>query len=124
MTPWAAKWSACWEDPHWRSIVVAGTDSGKPAARTALRPMFTAWSPTWLRQPMITSSMSTGSMSLRATSAFSTSAARSAGCQPESFPLRLPPGVRTASTITAWVISQRYRGGPRPKTVVGRAEYR
>ena len=38
MTPWAAKCSACWDDPHWRSMVVAGTDSGKPAASTALRP--------------------------------------------------------------------------------------
>ena len=39
MTPWAAKWSACWDEPHCRSTVVAGTDSGQPAASTALRPM-------------------------------------------------------------------------------------
>ena len=56
MTPWAAKWMACWDDPHWRSTVVAGTDSGKPAASTALRPMLTAWAPTCMTQPMITSS--------------------------------------------------------------------
>ena len=45
MTAWAAKWMACWADPHWRSTVVPGTDSGKPAARAALRAMFMACSP-------------------------------------------------------------------------------
>ena len=25
MTPWAAKWAACWLEPHWRSMVVPGT---------------------------------------------------------------------------------------------------
>ena len=24
MTPWAAKCAACWDEPHWRSTVVAG----------------------------------------------------------------------------------------------------
>ena len=33
MTPWAAKWMACCEDPHWRSMVVAGTDSGQPGGQ-------------------------------------------------------------------------------------------
>ena len=60
MTPWAAKWAACCDEPHWRSMVVAGTDSGKPAASTALRPMFSAWAPTCMTQPMITSSMRAG----------------------------------------------------------------
>ena len=32
MTPWAAKWYACCDEPHWRSTVVAGTVSGNPAA--------------------------------------------------------------------------------------------
>src|SRR5581483_9404152 len=103
ITPCAAKWADCCDEPHWRSTVVDGTDSGNPAARTALRPMFTACAPTCMTQPMITSSTSAGSRSLRCTSAFSVSAARSAGCQPESLPLRLPPAVRTASTITAVV---------------------
>jgi hypothetical protein len=31
MTPWAAKWIACWEDPHWRSTVVAGGEHGGAA---------------------------------------------------------------------------------------------
>ena len=43
MTPWAAKWADCCDDPHWRSTVVAGTDSGNPAASTALRPMLRPW---------------------------------------------------------------------------------
>ncbi len=28
MTAWAAKCSACWEEPHCRSMVVPGTSSG------------------------------------------------------------------------------------------------
>jgi hypothetical protein len=28
MTAWAAKWMACWEEPHWRSTAVPGTCSG------------------------------------------------------------------------------------------------
>ncbi len=53
MTPCAAKWIACCDDPHWRSIVVAGTDSGQPAASTALRPMLSDCSETCMTQPMI-----------------------------------------------------------------------
>ena len=34
-TPWAAKCTACWEEPHCRSTVVAGTVSGNPADRAA-----------------------------------------------------------------------------------------
>jgi len=30
MTAWAAKWAACCEEPHCRSMVVPTTDSGKP----------------------------------------------------------------------------------------------
>src|SRR5436190_5190777 len=101
MTPWAAKWADCWEDPHWRSTLVPTTDSGKPAASAALRPMFRPCSPVCMTQPMITSSTSAGSRSLRCTSALSVSAARSTGCQSFSFPLRFPSAVRTASTMTA-----------------------
>src|SRR5674476_543005 len=42
-------------------MVVAGTDSGQPAASTALRPTLNACSPTWETQPMMTSSTSEGS---------------------------------------------------------------
>jgi len=48
---------------------------------------------------MMTSSTNAGSRLLRLAMAFRASAARSTGCQFFSFPLRLPPGVRTASTI-------------------------
>ncbi len=85
-------------------MVVAGTDSGHPAASTALRPTLKACSPTWETQPMITSSTSAGSRLFRAAIAFKASAARSTACQFFNFPLRLPPGVRTASTITAVVM--------------------
>ena len=51
MTAWAAKWTACWAEPHWRSTVVPGTVSGKPAASAAFRPMFMACSPTVIVQP-------------------------------------------------------------------------
>ena len=39
-----------------------GTDSGQPAASTALRPMLNVCSPTWDTQPQITSSTTAGSM--------------------------------------------------------------
>ena len=66
--------------------------------------MLTPCSPTCITQPITTSSTTPGSMPVRSTSAFSVSAARSTGCQSLSLPLRLPSGVRTASTITAVVI--------------------
>ncbi len=86
MTPWAAKWADCCDEPHWRSMVVAGTVSGQPAASTAERPTLTDWLPTCMTQPMITSSTRAGSRLLRSASALSVSAARSAACQPESLP--------------------------------------
>ena len=68
-TPAAAKWTACWEDPHCRSTVVPGTDSGHPAERTAVRAMSKVCSPTCDTQPQTTSSTTTGSMPVRSTSA-------------------------------------------------------
>src|SRR5439155_15642350 len=78
-TPWAAKWIDCWEDPHWRSMVVAGISSGKPAASQALRPTLKVCSPTWETQPVMLSSTRPGSTPDRFTSSFSTSASRSTG---------------------------------------------
>ena len=95
----AAKWMACCDEPHWRSTEVAGTLSGRLEARTALRAMLMACSPTWPTQPRITSSIRAGSAPLRATRASSTVAARSAGCQPETLPPLRPPAVRAAATI-------------------------
>ncbi|MGC3996306.1 MAG: hypothetical protein QM767_01715 [Anaeromyxobacter sp.] len=39
MTACAANWIACCDEPHWRSIVTAGTLSGSFEASTALRPI-------------------------------------------------------------------------------------
>ena len=67
ITPCAAKCAACCDEPHWRSTVVPGTDSGNPAASAALRAMLMPCSPTCMTQPMITSSTSAGSRPLRST---------------------------------------------------------
>src|SRR4051794_504582 len=99
--PAAAKCTDCCEEPHCRSMVTPVTDSGQPAVRTAVRAMSKVCSPTWPTQPQMTSSTSAASPPARSTSAFSTCADRFAGCPPDSPPLRLPTGVRTASTITA-----------------------
>src|SRR5690349_15268995 len=101
ITAWAAKCSACCEEPHWRSTEVPGTDSGRLEASTALRATLVACSPTWLTQPRITSSTAAGSMPLRATSASMTCAARSTGCQPDNLPPRRPPAVRAVATMYA-----------------------
>src|SRR3954463_10279178 len=97
----AAKATACWEEPHCRSIVVPGTVSGQPAASGALRPMLKVCSPTWLTQPQNTSSTIAGSMPDRSASAVRTCAERSTACTPDSPPPRLPTGVRTAAQMTA-----------------------
>src|SRR3954463_10857130 len=62
--------------------------------------MLLDWSPTCDTQPQTTSSMIPGATPARSTSAVRTSADKSAACISESPPLRLPTGVRTASTIT------------------------
>src|SRR4051794_26668446 len=101
ITACTAKSSACWLEPQARLTVVPGMDSGHPAARTEYRPMLLDWSPTCDTQPQTTSSTIPGSTPARSTSAVSTSADKSAACISDSPPLRLPTGVRTASTITA-----------------------
>src|SRR3954463_2014377 len=101
MTPWATKCAACCDDPHCRSTVVAGTVQGRPAATHALRVTLVDCSPACVTQPPTTSSICAASTPVRSSSALSACPSRSVGCQPASFPLRLPIGVRTASTITA-----------------------
>ena len=66
-TPWAAKWMACWEEPHWRSMVTPGTCSGSPADSHAWRAMSSDCGPTCETHPMITSSTAPGSTPVRAT---------------------------------------------------------
>ena len=53
---------ACWDEPHCRSTVVAGTLWGRPAATQALRVTLVLCSPTWVTHPPITSSMVAGSI--------------------------------------------------------------
>ena len=67
MTSWtpdaisaAPKLTACWAEPHWRSIVVAGVSIGSPACSQALRPMLNDCSPNCCTQPAMTSSTIAG----------------------------------------------------------------
>ena len=55
--------AACIDEPHWRSIDVPHTVSGQPATSADMRATFSACSPTWLTQPIWTSSISPGSRS-------------------------------------------------------------
>ncbi len=61
----AAKFTACWAEPHWRSIVVAGVSIGRPASSQALRPMLKPCSPNCWTQPVTTSSTSDGGIPAR-----------------------------------------------------------
>src|SRR5438045_6078374 len=65
ITPCAAKWMDCWDEPHCRSTVVDGMVSGRPAANHALRPTFSDCSPTWETQPVMLSSICPGSTPVR-----------------------------------------------------------
>src|SRR3546814_4469539 len=47
ITACAANIIACCDDPHWRSIVTAGIESGSFEASTALRPRSIVCSPPW-----------------------------------------------------------------------------
>ncbi len=101
MTPWATKWTACWDEPHCRSTEVAGTCHGRPPAIQALRATLLDCSPTWLTQPPTTSSTRPGSTPVRSTRALRVKPSRSVGCQVDSAPFRFPIGVRMVSTMTA-----------------------
>src|SRR5580704_7163415 len=97
-TAWAAKCTACWDEPHCRSTVTPGTASGRPAASHAVLAMSPACGPRVSTQPNTTSSTASGSTPVRASSARMTCAPRSAGCARARPPPRRPTGVRTAST--------------------------
>jgi hypothetical protein len=99
ITAWAAKCSACCDEPHCRSTEVPGTLSGSFEAMMALRATLLDCSPACITQPMMTSSIWSGAAPERSTNASSTEAARSAGCQPERRPPLRPPAVRAAATI-------------------------
>src|SRR3954469_21753762 len=101
ITAWEAKCSACCDEPHCRSIEVPGTVSGSLEAMMALRATLLDCSPACITQPMITSSIWSGAAPERSINAFSTEAARSAGCQPARRPPLRPPAVRAAATMYA-----------------------
>src|SRR5918992_2849795 len=85
-------------------MVVPQTESGQPATSGAMRAMFQPCSPTWVTQPICTSSISPGSRSCRATRPFNTCAQSSSPRIDERVPFRFPIGERTASTMYASVI--------------------
>src|ERR1035437_9733255 len=67
-TPCTAKWTACWDDPHCRSMVTPGTLSGRPADSQAFLAMSKVCGPICETQPMITSSTAAGSTPVRSIS--------------------------------------------------------
>lgn len=86
------------DDPHRRLTVVAGTPTGQPASRTAMRPTFRLSSPAWFAHPQTTSSMAPGSASgSPARRCWSKDADRSSGLTPAKAPRNLPNGVRRAA---------------------------
>ncbi len=62
--------------------------------------MFDACSPAWVTHPPTICSTSPGSMPARFTTSIWAAPRISDACMPDSWPLRFPIGVRTASTIT------------------------
>ncbi len=74
--PWMIEVSP---EAHSRLTVKPGIESGRPARRTAMRATLRLSSPAWFAAPMITSSMSAGSIPVRSTTAFSVVARRSSG---------------------------------------------
>ena len=96
----AIRWLACCPLPHWQSTVVAPTCSGRPAVSHAVRLMLLDCSPYCVTQPPMSCSTSPASMPAFSTTAFCTAPSSSVACSPDSHPLRLPIGLRVASTIT------------------------
>jgi len=86
-----------------RLMVTAGTVSGRPARRAAMRAMLLPLSASGLAQPMMTSSIQAGSKSgMRPSKPRMAMAAKSSGRTVRSEPRgALPTGVRTQSMITA-----------------------
>ncbi len=86
------------EEPQSRLTVVAGTEVGSPASRTAIRPTLRLSSPAWFAHPQSTSATPAGSRSGTAASTpRSAVAARSSGRVPARAPPRRPKGVRAAA---------------------------
>jgi hypothetical protein len=71
-----------------------------------VRDTLKACSPTWLTQPPTTWPTSVGSTPVRSMIARWTLDSTSAGCMVDRPPLRLPMGVRTASTMTTFELEE------------------
>ena len=88
-----AKITACNPDPHILLTVVASTFSGRPAPSAACRAG--AWpSPAASTQPMTTRSIFSGSTPARLTVSCTAAAPRAVAFTPDSWPRKLPIGVR------------------------------
>ena len=86
------------DEPQSRFTVTAGTDTGRPASSTAIRPTLRLSSPAWLAQPHTTSPIRSGSRAGALASTADTAAApRSSGRTSASAPPNLPKGVRVAA---------------------------
>ncbi len=86
------------DDPHSRLTVFAGTEVGRPASRTAIRPTLRLSSPAPLAQPQATSPISAGSSpSALPRRPVRAAAARSSGRLSASAPPKRPNGVRAAA---------------------------
>ena len=86
------------DEPQSRFTVTAGTDVGRPASSTAIRPTLRLSSPAPLALPQTTSAIRSGSRSgaLASTPVIAV-AARSSGRTSASAPPNLPNGVRVAA---------------------------
>src|SRR6058998_2493240 len=104
---WAALAAACSPEPHSRFTVCPGTSTGRPARSSAIRATLRLSSPAWLVQPRITSSIASGSIPLRSTTALIGTAAKSSARTPASAPPCFPTGVRRAAQMYASVIDAR-----------------
>ena len=86
------------EDPHSRLTVVAGTDVGRPASSSAIRPTLRLSSPAPLALPHTTSPILAGSSpGARSRTPRSATAARSSGRTCARAPPKRPKGVRAAA---------------------------
>ena len=94
--PWARDWRP---ELQKRLMVSAGTESGSPASKAAMRATFIPCSASGVAVPITTSSICAGSTPPRSTAAFNTQASMSSGRVSLSEPLfDLPTAVRTADT--------------------------
>ena len=122
MTACVAWFNACKLLPHKRLIVAPPDSTVSPAINAILRATFSPCSPVCWVFPMMTSSISFGSIPVRSTSALTHATARSSLRTSRNSPLSLwarPIGVRTQSTTTALVISMSPVGVPPQITFIG-----